>query len=377
MPLRWIEHYPEHEGRIGEWSLVRFSSWEAEEVCLGGVRRRRLGSPRWSHLAPEEAEGLTGAKREARPECWSGTLITKEEGLVLATDEVYDVAVVGSGAAGYAAAVQAAWVGLSTLVFQSFESGGQLMLSDRIENYPGIGEGTTGPDLADAMEEQALPYSDMDIEVPDEFATQGNTKVATRFRLPKSLWIVAAMNSSDRSVAPLDAAMRRRFAIINMMPDYDALRSHIGATTSTFPDENTDWEADDVLGLTVSLLRKLNERLEAVLGPDFVLGQSHLWHVSGHTRDEVLDSLSRAMDKEVIPTLRMMFTDHDEGLAAVLKAAGTSETASTSHVPNRLCYWSKPAEDLGAVGYPRLRHNLLSSMSFDNALSELRRLTGV
>ncbi len=64
-PLVWVEHYPEHEGRIGEYFLVRFSSWEAEEVSLGGVLRRRVGSPRWSHLSPEEAEGLTGAGREA------------------------------------------------------------------------------------------------------------------------------------------------------------------------------------------------------------------------------------------------------------------------------------------------------------------------
>ena len=47
-PLTWIEHYPEHEGEIGEYSLVRFSSWERTEVCLGGVWRCRLGSPRWS-----------------------------------------------------------------------------------------------------------------------------------------------------------------------------------------------------------------------------------------------------------------------------------------------------------------------------------------
>ncbi len=64
-PLVWLEHYPEHQGRIGEWSLVRFSSWEPKEVSLGAVRRRRVGSPRWSHLSPEEAEGLTGAGREA------------------------------------------------------------------------------------------------------------------------------------------------------------------------------------------------------------------------------------------------------------------------------------------------------------------------
>jgi len=72
------------------------------------------------------------------------------------TDKVYDVAVVGSGPAGYAAAVQVSWAGLSTLVLQSFEAGGRLMLVDRVENYPGLlGEGATGPDLADGMEEQA------------------------------------------------------------------------------------------------------------------------------------------------------------------------------------------------------------------------------
>jgi hypothetical protein len=57
-PLTWIEHYPEHEGEIGEYSLVRFSSWEFTEMCLGGVWRCRLGSPRWSPLRPEEVDLL-------------------------------------------------------------------------------------------------------------------------------------------------------------------------------------------------------------------------------------------------------------------------------------------------------------------------------
>ena len=56
--LTWIEHYPEHEGEIGEYSLVRFSSWELTEVYLGGVWRRRLGSPRWSPLRPDEVDDL-------------------------------------------------------------------------------------------------------------------------------------------------------------------------------------------------------------------------------------------------------------------------------------------------------------------------------
>src|ERR687898_49051 len=57
-PLTWVEHYPEHEGEIGEYSLVWFSSWELDEVYLGGVWRRRLGSPRWSPLRPEEVDDL-------------------------------------------------------------------------------------------------------------------------------------------------------------------------------------------------------------------------------------------------------------------------------------------------------------------------------
>ncbi len=36
-PLTWIEHYPEHRGKPGEYSLVTFTSWERREVCLGGV----------------------------------------------------------------------------------------------------------------------------------------------------------------------------------------------------------------------------------------------------------------------------------------------------------------------------------------------------
>jgi hypothetical protein len=58
-PLTWVEHYPEHEGEIGEWSLVSFSSWEARYVRLGGVARRRVGSPCWSPLTPATVARLT------------------------------------------------------------------------------------------------------------------------------------------------------------------------------------------------------------------------------------------------------------------------------------------------------------------------------
>ena len=57
-PLTWIEHYPEHEGEVGEYSLVMFSAWELEEDCLGGVWRCRVGSPAWSPISSEDFDSL-------------------------------------------------------------------------------------------------------------------------------------------------------------------------------------------------------------------------------------------------------------------------------------------------------------------------------
>jgi thioredoxin reductase (NADPH) len=72
--------------------------------------------------------------------------------------ETYDVVIVGSGPAGYTAALYAARANLDVLVFQGFEVGGQLMLTSDVENYPGYRDGVMGPEMMDDFEAQAARF---------------------------------------------------------------------------------------------------------------------------------------------------------------------------------------------------------------------------
>ncbi|MDO4749963.1 MAG: thioredoxin domain-containing protein, partial [Eubacteriales bacterium] len=74
------------------------------------------------------------------------------------SEHVHDMIVIGGGPAGYTAALYAARAGLDTVVLEKLSAGGQMALTDKIENYPGFEESVDGFELGEKMRRGAEKF---------------------------------------------------------------------------------------------------------------------------------------------------------------------------------------------------------------------------
>ena len=74
------------------------------------------------------------------------------------SQHIYDMIIVGGGPGGYTAALYAARAGLDAVVLEQLAPGGQLALTERVDNYPGFDEGIDGCELGERMRRGARRF---------------------------------------------------------------------------------------------------------------------------------------------------------------------------------------------------------------------------
>ena len=84
-----------------------------------------------------------------------GHTIPKRGGLKMSENHIYDIIIIGGGPGGYTAALYAARAGLDLVVIEKQYAGGQMALTEQIDNYPGFDDGVDGFYLAEKMKKQA------------------------------------------------------------------------------------------------------------------------------------------------------------------------------------------------------------------------------
>lgn len=105
------------------------------------------------------------------------------------------------------------------------------------------------------------------------------------FSVPANVSIYGTMNSADRSLTPLDTALRRRFEFVEFMPQPELLAER---------EQGADVEGVNL----VALLQMLNDRIEVLLGRDYWLGHAYFWSV------KTLSDLKNVMRHKIIPQLQ-------------------------------------------------------------------------
>ncbi len=125
----------------------------------------------------------------------------------------YDALIVGGGPAGLAAAVYTARGELKTVVFERSVLGGQIALTDAVDNYPGFPEGVDGPTLSEKMAAQARRFgAEIKTEEVQKVALDGHMKIVTTSENTYSApTLILAMGADPRKLGvPGEEELRGR-----------------------------------------------------------------------------------------------------------------------------------------------------------------------
>lgn len=115
-----------------------------------------------------------------------------------------------------------------------------------------------------------------------------------KFKIPSNLYIIATMNSTDKSIATIDIALRRRFTFLKMKPNEELVKNE---------------KAKD-------LMNKLNEHISKAISEDYALGHSYFMKIDNE------DDLEFVKEYKIKPLLEEYFYGDEENYKKALKILG-------------------------------------------------------
>ena len=150
----------------------------------------------------------------------------------------------------------------------------------------------------------------------------GPGRLAFPVRVPKTLYVIGTMNALDRSIAPLDQALARRFYRVEATPDMELLRQKLGASKDRPAPQAL--LADDGAGTTAyHLLDRVNRFVRHSVGRDAQFGHGYLvkvWEADGD--EERWSRLADAWDHSLFPQLEEFYRARPQLLSALVRGTG-------------------------------------------------------
>ena len=154
------------------------------------------------------------------------------------------------------------------------------------------------------------------------------------FAVPPNLYIIGTMNTADRSIALLDVALRRRFAFIEIEPDYDLINKEIEGIN------------------LAKLLKSLNDEIVKLKDRDHRIGHSYFLKVKN------MEDLKFVWFYEIIPLLIEYFYNDWESLKKILK-----DFIEKEEVENETVYRIKRYEEFDKDNFIKTLKKLVSETS--------------